>query len=109
MSKHSHRAEKVNQQSAAEFFSEHQQIAGFDNPGKSLFTTIRELVETVAEVVGYRGDIHWDTSKPDGTPRKLMDSSKLASMGWSPQYYLKTGLKHAYTWYLGNIEELRAS
>ncbi|TDG12893.1 GDP-L-fucose synthase [Seongchinamella unica] len=77
------------------------------NVGTGSDCSIRELVETVAEVTGFHGDIAWDTSKPDGAPRKLMDSSKLNSLGWKPKYDLKSGLQHAYTWYLENITDAR--
>lgn len=58
--------------------------------------TIRELVELVREVVGFAGEIEWDSNKPDGTPRKLLDISRLASLGWQPRIDLLTGIKMAY-------------
>jgi len=64
--------------------------------------TIRELAESVAKVVGYDGDIEWDTSKPDGVPRKLLDVSKLSDLGWNPQISLEDGIKETYDWYLRN-------
>ncbi len=70
------------------------------NIGSGSEVTIKELVELVAEAVGYPGKIIWDTTKPDGTPRKLMDSSKLAALGWQPRYDLKTGIRHAYACFL---------
>ncbi len=66
--------------------------------------TIRELVEMVAEVVGYAGNIVWDASKPDGTPRKLLDTSRLNQLGWEPRIPLKEGLVQTYQAFL---EELR--
>jgi len=66
--------------------------------------TIRELVEMVAEVVGYAGSIVWDSSKPDGTPRKLLDTSRLNQLGWKPRIPLKEGLVQTYQAFL---EELR--
>jgi GDP-L-fucose synthase len=69
------------------------------NLGTGVDCTIRELAETVAEVTGYTGTIHWDSTKPDGTPRKLMDVSQLQSLGWSPQISLKDGLTAAYAEY----------
>jgi GDP-L-fucose synthase len=66
------------------------------NLGTGEDCTIRELSETIAQVVGYQGQIRWDSSKPDGTPRKLMDVSKLKALGWSPQVSLRTGLAAAY-------------
>jgi GDP-L-fucose synthase len=66
------------------------------NLGTGEDCTIRELAETIAKVVGYQGNIHWDTSRPDGTPRKLMDVSKLKALGWTPETTLLEGLKAAY-------------
>lgn len=62
--------------------------------------SIRELAEVVRDIVGYQGDIVFDTSKPDGVPQKLLEMSKLRSMGWQAQIPLKQGLKKAYDWYL---------
>lgn len=65
--------------------------------------TIRELAETVAEVTGYQGRIGWDTSKPDGTPRKLLDVSRLTSLGFTPQIPLRDGIARTYAWWLGQL------
>ena len=73
------------------------------NLGSGSEVTIKGLVELVADVVGYRGQILWDATKPDGTPRKLMDSSKLAALGWSPRYDLTTGVRHAYDCFLAEV------
>ncbi len=62
--------------------------------------SIRELTEVVRDIVGYQGDILFDTSKPDGVPQKLLDMSKLHSMGWKAPMPLKRGLTMAYDWYL---------
>ncbi|MEU1123908.1 GDP-L-fucose synthase [Streptomyces sp. NPDC005899] len=62
--------------------------------------TIRELAETVREVTGYRGAIAWDTSKPDGTPRKLLDVSRLSSLGFAPRIPLREGIARTYAWWL---------
>lgn len=62
--------------------------------------SIREVAEVVRDIVGYQGDILFDTSKPDGVPQKLLDMSKLHSMGWKAQTSLKQGLTKAYDWYL---------
>lgn len=72
------------------------------NVGSGKEVTIKELAELVKDVVGYEGEIIWDSSKPDGTPRKLMDSSKLANLGWEPKISLKDGLTNTYNWYLEN-------
>ncbi|RDV28231.1 GDP-L-fucose synthase [Alteromonas aestuariivivens] len=77
------------------------------NVGSGVDCTIRELVETVAEVIGYQGEIVWDTSKPDGTPRKLMDVSKLEKLGWKAKITLKEGLSETYQWFLSNTETIR--
>ncbi len=66
------------------------------NIGSGKEVTIKELAETVKEVVGFEGEIEWDTSKPDGTPRKLMDSSRINALGWQPNVSLKTGIGLAY-------------
>ena len=66
------------------------------NIGCGYDITIKELSEIVADVIGYNGKINWDTSKPDGTPRKLLDCSRIFSMGWRPKYDLKTGVKLAF-------------
>ena len=68
--------------------------------GKEL--TIRELTELVAEVIGYTGEIKWDPSKPDGTPRKLLDVSKLESLGWKYKTELRDGIRLAYEDFLNN-------
>jgi len=69
--------------------------------------TIRELAELVARVVGYPGRLTWDTSKPDGTPRKLLDVSRLTALGWKPRIGLEEGLKGTYEWFLANQEAFR--
>jgi GDP-L-fucose synthase len=70
------------------------------NIGSGEETTIRELAERVAEVVGYSGRLEWDTTKPDGTPRKALESSRLFALGWRSQVPLREGLKRTYAWYL---------
>lgn len=77
------------------------------NVGTGIDCTIRELVETVAKVVGYQGEIVFDTSKPDGTPRKLMDVSRLADLGWKASIELEAGLAATYQWFLENQESFR--
>ena len=64
--------------------------------------TIREVAEIVCEAVGFKGDLVFDTSKPDGTPRKLLDMSKLFGLGWRPKISLRDGIRHAYEWYLAS-------
>ena len=64
--------------------------------------TIRELTELVAKVVGYQGRIEWDTSKPNGTPRKLLDVSKATALGWTYQTELEEGIRLSYADFLNN-------
>ena len=77
------------------------------NVGTGVDCTIRELVETVARVVDYQGEIVWDSSKPDGTPRKLMDVSRLEQLGWKAKIGLEEGLVNSYAWFLNNVEAIR--
>jgi len=65
--------------------------------------TILELAELIAKVVGYQGDIKWDSSKPDGTPQKLLDVSKLTQLGWQAGIELEDGIRQVYQWYLEEI------
>jgi len=77
------------------------------NVGTGTDVTIRELAETMAKVVGFKGQIGFDTTKPDGTPRKLMDVSRLADMGWRASIDLEQGLRDTYAWFLAHETELR--
>ena len=77
------------------------------NVGSGVDCSIAELVSTIGEVTGYQGKIEYDTSKPDGAPRKLMDNSKLRSLGWEPRYTLREGLEDAYRWYVENVDTAR--
>jgi GDP-L-fucose synthase len=78
------------------FLMQHYSEEQFINVGYGRDVTIRELAETVASIVGFKGKIQWDASKPDGTPRKLMDSSRLFALGWKPNVELATGIRLAY-------------
>jgi GDP-L-fucose synthase len=73
------------------------------NVGYGEDVTIRELVETICQVVGYSGELVFDTTKPDGTPRKLMDSSRLSLLGWKPRISLREGITQTYDWYRAKI------
>jgi GDP-L-fucose synthase len=70
------------------------------NVGTGVDVTIKKLAETIQKVIGFNGDIVWDSSKPDGTPRKLMDSAKLRALGWQPAIELEQGLKTTYDWFI---------
>ena len=77
------------------------------NVGTGEDCTIRELVETVAKVTDFKGKIVWDTTKPDGAPRKLMNVSRLHDLGWKHTYDLESGLKNAFEWFLANQDNFR--
>jgi GDP-L-fucose synthase len=70
------------------------------NIGPGDDVSIKELAQTIARVIGYQGAINWDTSKPDGTPRKLLDSSRMKALGWTPGTALEDGIRRTYEWYL---------
>ncbi|HEU5069811.1 MAG TPA: GDP-L-fucose synthase [Verrucomicrobiae bacterium] len=78
------------------FLMQHYSEEQFINVGSGSDVTILELAETVQRIVGFKGGIVWDTTKPDGTPRKLMDGSRLFAFGWKPQVDLATGIRLAY-------------
>ncbi|TXN42676.1 GDP-L-fucose synthase [Methylobacterium sp. WL7] len=78
------------------------------NVGTGADCTIRELAEALARVIGYEGRLEFDATKPDGTPRKLMDVSRLHAMGWRAQISLEDGLRNTYRWFLENIATLRS-
>ena len=78
------------------------------NVGTGKDCTIRALANTIARAVGYRGDILWDTSKPDGTPRKLLDVGLLKRLGWQYSVELDEGIERTYQWFLQNQEKFRA-
>lgn len=73
------------------------------NLGTGKDISIRELAEAIAGVVGYTGRLEWDTSKPDGAPQKLLDSSRLLAFGWQPKIEFTEGLQSTYRWYLENL------
>jgi len=80
---------------------------GTINLGSGQEITIQALAETIAMVVGYHGKLEFDKSKPDGTPRKIMDSSRIQALGWTPKTSLKQGIQEVYQWYLWNESTLR--
>lgn len=77
------------------------------NVGSGVDCTIRELAETMARVTSFNGRITFDSSKPDGAPRKLMDISRLKALGWQAKIGLEDGLRHTYQWFLANQQQLR--
>ena len=79
---------------------------GHINVGTGEDVTIKELAETISDVVGYEGKIEWDTSKPNGTPRKVMNVDKIKELGWKPKVKLRDGIESAYKWYLENYDRV---
>lgn len=77
------------------------------NVGWNTDVSIAELAELVRQIVGFKGDLRFDPSKPDGTPRKLLDTRRLQSLGWSPRIKLEDGIRSTYKWYLDNRTAIR--
>ena len=77
------------------------------NVGSGKDITIKELAETIQKVTGHQGEIIWDSSKPDGTPRKLMDVSKMKEIGWEYRTELQQGIEKTYAWFLENIKNIK--
>ena len=77
------------------------------NVGSGKDVTIKELANTIQKITGHQGDIIWDSEKPDGTPRKLMDVSKMKEMGWHYSTELEEGIKKTYAWFLDNIDSIK--
>ena len=78
------------------------------NIGTGKECSIKKLAEIISGIIGFQGDIIWDGSKPDGAPRKLMDSSKIFDLGWRPKYSLEAGLSDTYNWFLSNTSSFRS-
>jgi GDP-L-fucose synthase len=94
---------------AGVFVMERGIIEGVYNVGTGSDVTIRELAETIVEVAGFEGELAFDASKPDGTPRKLLDVSKLRSMGWTAKISLETGVRNTYGSFLLELGNALAS
>jgi GDP-L-fucose synthase len=92
---------------AALFLMEHYDSPEIINVGVGEDISIRELAELVGRVVGYRGELAFDTSKPDGTPRKLLDVGRLWSLGWTAKTGLEEGVQRTYEWFLEHLGRLR--
>jgi GDP-L-fucose synthase len=86
--------------SAVVFLMKNYDGSEFINIGTGEDCTIKELAEMIKEVVGYKGEIYWNTDKPDGTPRKLLDVSKLNKLGWKYKTDLKSGIRKTYKWFI---------
>ena len=87
---------------ACHFLLENYNSPEVINVGFGDDVSIRELAETICDVLDYRGALVFDTSKPDGTPRKLLDCSKLAALGWKPAIDLRSGIRNAYDWFVSS-------
>ena len=90
---------------ACMYLMEHYEDESLINVGWGEDLTIKQLAETIRNVVGFNGALTFDTSKPDGTPRKLLDTSKLTSLGWQPKIKLADGIRQTYQWYCDNVEQ----
>ena len=94
--------------SAVEFVLTNNLSENIYNVGFGQDITIKKLSELIQKTVGHKGKIYWDNTKPDGTPRKLLDSSKLNSLGWKPLINLEDGIEATYNWYLKNLKDLKS-
>ncbi|SDS14954.1 GDP-L-fucose synthase family protein [Winogradskyella sediminis] len=92
---------------AVVFAVEHVLPEHLYNVGTGTDVTIKALAETIQDIVGHKGELLWDSKKPDGTPRKLMDSSKLESLGWKSTIALNEGIAKTYQWFLANCNHLK--
>ena len=92
---------------AVVFAVEHELPEYLYNIGSGKDITIKELAETIQKVTGHRGGIIWDSEKPDGTPRKLLDVSRMKDLGWSYSTELREGIEKTYAWFLENREEVK--
>lgn len=77
------------------------------NAGTGKDLTIKELAKTIQKVIGHKGPISWDTTKPDGTPRKLMDVSRMSELGWDAKIELEEGIQDTYKWFLEHLNEIK--
>ena len=91
------------------FLLENVSQPGPINVGTGTDLTIRELAELIKEVIGYEGKLEFDPSKPDGTPRKLMDVDRLTSLGWQAKIQLRDGVEDAYQWFVENAAQVRGT
>jgi len=90
------------------YYENTQQMLSHINVGTGVDCTIRELAEAIARVTGFSGQLIFDTSKPDGVPRKLLDVSRLRSLGWQAEISLEEGLKDSYRWFLSHQDDYRS-
>jgi GDP-L-fucose synthase len=89
------------------FLMQNYQGESWVNVGWGRDETIAELADTIRRVVGFEGSLRFDTSKPDGTPRKLLDTRRLTELGWTPKIGLEAGIRSTYDWFLNNLASLK--
>ena len=77
------------------------------NVGTGKDISIKDLAEIIQKIIGHKGEVIWDTKKPDGTPRKLLDVSKIGALGWQYSTDLKAGIEKTYCWFLKNIDNIK--
>lgn len=92
---------------AVHYAIDHSLPENLYNVGYGTDLSIRELAELIQKTTGHTGSIQWDATKPDGTPKKLMDSSKLRALGWSPKIALESGIESTYRWFLSHRNEVK--
>lgn len=92
---------------AVSFSLSHNMEYDLYNVGTGKDITIKNLAELIQTITGHKGEIEWDTSKPDGTPRKLMDVSRLKDAGWNYSIELEQGIRDTYEWFLNNIDQIK--
>jgi GDP-L-fucose synthase len=95
--------------SACVFLMDKDSFKDIVNVGSGFDLTIRELAEMICKIIGFTGELKFDTSKPDGPPRKLLDISRLQSLGWQPKFILEDGIASTYSWFLENLKTVKAS
>ena len=94
--------------SACIFLMEKESFKDIINIGSGFDLTIRELAEMICKIIGFTGELNFDTSKPDGPPRKLLDISRLQSLGWQPKFILEDSIASTYSWFLENYKTIKA-
>lgn len=87
--------------------NENPEIPDLLNVGTGIDLTIKELAETIQKITGHEGQINWDSTKPDGTPRKLMDVQKINALGWKAEIFLNEGIAETYNWFVEHIDSFR--
>jgi GDP-L-fucose synthase len=92
---------------AVRFAVENKLEKNLYNIGTGSDLTIKELAETIQKITGHKGEINWDSAKPDGTPRKLLDVSKMKIQGWEAKIKLEEGIRETYQWFLENQDKFK--